>query len=276
MQQTLSSEEAKQQILLLFDGYMRRKNNKTLYQHQDLTPVVILKTYFGFVEKRNYDDIFDSFRKKYIYNENKNEDVHERCEQLGLGVMYDYIFNSNNNNSFSIYTLLELHIKLYSKAPYPEAGGKFRNDARYLPSTGINLVDWTDIPALFSELYGPVNKLIKRGIELRNSKDATKILEYIDDCIKLKCVLIKIHPFMDGNGRSIRAFINLLFKLANIPPVYIKVNERTEYHKAMNKANGENDYSDIFTFYYYKICDSILELDINTKEFEEKEQNKKL
>ena len=34
----------------------------------------------------------------------------------------------------------------------------------------------------------------------------------------------------------------------------------------MNKANGEDaDFSDIKAFYRYKICDSILELDINDR-----------
>ena len=51
----------------------------------------------------------------------------------------------------------------------------------------------------------------------------------------------------------------------------VKVNERTEYHKAMNKANNENDYTDIKNFYRYKICDSIIELDINNKVREEKD-----
>ena len=43
------------------------------------------------------------------------------------------------------------------------------------------------------------------------------------------------------------------------------------YHKAMNKANNENDYTDIKNFYRYKICDSIIELDINNKVREEKD-----
>lgn len=52
---------------------------------------------------------------------------------------------------------------------------------------------------------------------------------------------------------------------AGLPPIYIKLNERSEYHKAMNKANNENDYSLIKQFYRYKVCDSIIELDINEK-----------
>ena len=56
-----------------------------------------------------------------------------------------------------------------------------------------------------------------------------------------------------------------MFKIRNIPPVYIKARERTAYHLAMNKANNEGDYSYINNFYRYKICDSIIELDINER-----------
>ena len=248
MENFLSNEEAKHQILLLFDGYLKRKNNKTLYQHNVITPAVILKTYFSFVEKREYSDIINTFRKKYIYNENKNEDVHDRLEQLGMGVMYDYISEFDNYNNLSIYTLLVLHLKLYSKVPYPEFGGKFRNEDSFLTKGPIDILSHEYISEKIRELYLPVQNLIKYGVSLKNSNDSIKILDYINQCIKLKCDLIKIHPFKDGNGRSVRAFINLLFKIANIPPTYIKTSERNEYIEAMNKANGEGNYSNILSF----------------------------
>lgn len=46
-----------------------------------------------------------------------------------------------------------------------------------------------------------------------------KMIEYINECLKLKCHLIQIHPFQDGNGRTMRALVNMLFKVAGIPPV---------------------------------------------------------
>ena len=33
----------------------------------------------------------------------------------------------------------------------------------------------------------------------------------------------------------------------------------------MNNANNEGDYTDIKNFYHYKVCDSIVELDINER-----------
>ena len=45
----------------------------------------------------------------------------------------------------------------------------------------------------------------------------------------------------------------------------------------MNLANNENDYTAIKQFYRYKVCDSIIELDINErlKEEEKPKQIKK-
>lgn len=50
-----------------------------------------------------------------------------------------------------------------------------------------------------------------------------------------------------------------------LPPIYILERERGEYHKAMNEANNDGDFTDIKNFYRYKICDSIIELDINER-----------
>ena len=73
----------------------------------------------------------------------------------------------------------------------------------------------------------------------------SELIEYINDCLKLKCRLIEIHPFTDGNGRTMRALVNLLFKIAGLPPVYVKRMERGKYLAAMGKAITDNDFSAI-------------------------------
>ena len=47
--------------------------------------------------------------------------------------------------------------------------------------------------------------------------------------------------------------------------MYITLAEKDEYREAMGKAIGDGDYSVIKNFYRYKICDSIVELDINRR-----------
>jgi Fic family protein len=51
-----------------------------------------------------------------------------------------------------------------------------------------------------------------------------------------------IHPFFDGNGRTIRLVFNLLLMKQGFPPAIILKNDRKKYYDALNKAN-QGDYS---------------------------------
>ncbi|MDO8367335.1 MAG: Fic family protein [Saprospiraceae bacterium] len=46
-----------------------------------------------------------------------------------------------------------------------------------------------------------------------------------------------IHPFFDGNGRTVRLLFNLLLMKAGFPPAIILKNDRKKYYDALNKAN---------------------------------------
>lgn len=54
-----------------------------------------------------------------------------------------------------------------------------------------------------------------------------------------------IHPFFDGNGRTVRLAMNLLFIRAGFPPAIILKNDRKKYYDALNAANTGN---------YEKLC----------------------
>lgn len=51
-----------------------------------------------------------------------------------------------------------------------------------------------------------------------------------------------IHPFADGNGRTVRLIFNLLLMKEGYPPAIILRNDRKKYYDALNKANN-GDYS---------------------------------
>lgn len=51
-----------------------------------------------------------------------------------------------------------------------------------------------------------------------------------------------IHPFFDGNGRTVRLLFNLLLMKEGYPPSIILKNDRKKYYDALNKANN-GDYS---------------------------------
>ena len=57
--------------------------------------------------------------------------------------------------------------------------------------------------------------------------------------------MVWIHPFFDGNGRTVRLAMNLLLMRKGFPPAIILKNDRKKYYDALNQANKGN---------YYKLC----------------------
>lgn len=49
-----------------------------------------------------------------------------------------------------------------------------------------------------------------------------------------------IHPFFDGNGRTVRLVFNLLLMKEGYPPAIILKNDRKKYYDALNAANNGN------------------------------------
>ena len=56
--------------------------------------------------------------------------------------------------------------------------------------------------------------------------------------------LVKIHPFIDGNGRTSRLVMNLSLMNSGYLPVIIKKDKRLIYYNALDKAHTTGDYTD--------------------------------
>jgi len=256
-------------LQVAFTKYKAERKKHSIYNSFDFIPQNLIKLYYSTDNNHSdFKDIMSNFKKKYIEQESKLEGVHTEEEIDGLGVVYDYIRSDEWKNCPNIYIIFLINLKLFSLTPYPEAGGKVRNANCYLRDSNINTCPYNQIDLEISKLYSNFEQLKNIGIELGKNiqvDNEERIIEYINACLKLKCRLIEIHPFSDGNGRTMRALTNLLFKLASLPPVYVRASERVKYLDAMHRAIVEQDYSAINKFYYYKICDSILELDVNKR-----------
>lgn len=87
--------------------------------------------------------------------------------------------------------------------------------------------------------------------------NARKVSEYLDSLIdyinsnpqnlnpiELATVFhhkfVWIHPFFDGNGRTVRLVMNLLLMRHGFPPAIILTNDRAKYYAALNSANNGN------------------------------------
>jgi len=55
---------------------------------------------------------------------------------------------------------------------------------------------------------------------------------------------VKIHPFVNGNGRTARLLLNLVLMNNGYTPIVIKKEDRLNYYEALDKAHTASDYSD--------------------------------
>lgn len=260
------SDEEYAFIREVFSKYDKKFQDKNLYRVDDLTPTNLIRFYFDNPHHLTFAEIITNYRTKYIQNENDMENVHNKEERQGLGEVYNYIQSEKWRALPNIYILLQIHQLLYSKVPHPEGQGAFRNVNAYIKGSDIKTSPYEEIPKDIQSLYGDYQQLIEWANQIVQSKDNSSLIPYIDKCIDFKCRLIEIHPFPDGNGRTCRALLNILFRMVSIPPVYVKRSEKKQYIEAMDDAVRLKKYQKIHQFYYYKICDSIVELDIKKQE----------
>jgi len=65
----------------------------------------------------------------------------------------------------------------------------------------------------------------------------------IEMAVRLHTDFVKIHPFIDGNGRTARLLMNFELMRSGYLPVVIKAKDRLTYYEALDTAHTKGDYS---------------------------------
>lgn len=244
-------------IILIYEGYLKRKREHRLYEKDSLIPEQIISMYYQSNSDPQFNIIYYNFKRNYIYNESRIDETITEEERKGLSKVYDYIRDYDfSKQKFDIFIeAMKIHMLLYSECPYPEFGGQLRNESVVLNNEIIEVPSANEAKRYFQSFIG-------RKLPEVDFHNPISIFDYINSCIYITTELIKHQPFTDGNKRTFRALLNLMFKQYNLPPVYVKTRERMEYKDALMKAMKKKDYTSLNQFYYYKICDSIYDLDI--------------
>lgn len=63
---------------------------------------------------------------------------------------------------------------------------------------------------------------------------------------KVHADFVKIHPFLDGNGRTARLLMNLELMKDGFPPCILPVEKRLAYYEALDTAHIKDDYEPFF------------------------------
>lgn len=75
----------------------------------------------------------------------------------------------------------------------------------------------------------------------------------------LHAEFVKIHPFIDGNGRTARLLMNFEAMKNGYPPIIIKTEQRHSYYDALDKGAMTGDYTD-FVKIVVKQAEEMLDL----------------
>jgi Fic family protein len=116
-------------------------------------------------------------------------------------------------------------------APHPSAGereapGSFReHDIRPFPR-GMRPPPWPEVPALLST-----------WIEQTRALKECAPVALPETLSALHAEFERIHPFLDGNGRTGRLVLNLLLVRLGYPPAVIYKGERSRYLAALRRAD---------------------------------------
>jgi Fic family protein len=86
--------------------------------------------------------------------------------------------------------------------------------------------------------YVKVSSLMKNLLEYTNTNPDN--LNQIELITRFHHKFVWIHPFFDGNGRTARLLMNLLFMRLGFPPAIILKNNRKQYYRSLNLANNGN------------------------------------
>lgn len=174
----------------------------------------------------------------------------------GHYLMYQDIFALPVKDSLNIYDSFKLNKDLFVYYPHPEFGGNPRQNNVVISGAKFEAVDYHDI---FSEL-AKVDVDVRKFFE---EKSYIKVSDYIKHVIRVHHRITVIHPFPEGNGRTSRAFMNVQLVRAGLTPIYIKVEEKKNYIAALEKADVEKNYADLYECIFRVMLRSHVELSIN-------------
>lgn len=157
----------------------------------------------------------------------KGKSLREHFETHNHDKAIDYLFSIvNDDYILRSIDILSLH-GLVLRSIEDEFAGRLRNG-------GVRITGANFVPPNANK----VSDLLDELIEFINTNPLG-----LND-IKLASVfhhkLVWIHPFFDGNGRTVRLAMNLLLMRCGFPPAIILKNDRKKYYEALNQANGGN------------------------------------
>ncbi len=172
-----------------------------------------------------------------------DKELREYLEVLGYGAaarwVYGQALEPGGWSADGLLTLQEVrsvHFQamtpVWDVSPHPHAtpeespGNWRRHEIAQFPD-GMTPPPFTETDALIADWVHDVNQLL--------SPSGTPLPERL---AQVHNAFERIHPFLDGNGRTGRLLLNLILVRMGYPPAIVFKNERSRYLDAMRKADA--------------------------------------
>lgn len=174
-----------------------------------------------------------------------SKELKEYMEVIGYGAAAKWVYGQamepgdwTTSDLLSLQEVRTVHYEamtpVWNVAPHPHAapaetpGNWRRHDIQPFPD-GMTPPPFPEVDHRMADWVAQVN-------QLRDSSEKP----FAERLAKVHNDFEKIHPYLDGNGRTGRLLLNLLLVRLGYPPAIVFKNERTKYLKVMRKAdNGE-------------------------------------
>ena len=166
--------------------------------------------------------------------------------------MLEYVLNTKED--IDIWKIAKLQKLLYKYTPFCEDIIFPRQSNNRINGAEISTVDYKLVPQELIKVGEMIESLISK-------KESLTIHEYILEALKIHYKLTVIHPLEDGNGRCSRGMLLWLLRLKNIPPVYIKIEDKSKYIDSLNKIDKEGDFDYLEQLILEQIINSMILFD---------------
>jgi len=158
-----------------------------------------------------------------IKGKSLREHFEAKNHETALNFLYKLI---DSEHLLSGKDILSLH-ELVLRSIEDDFAGRLRN-------AGVRIAGANFLPPNAQKVSGLLDELIQfvntNPLELNGIELATVFHHKF----------VWIHPFFDGNGRTVRLAMNLLLMRNGFPPAIILKNDRKKYYDALNSANKGN------------------------------------
>ena len=157
----------------------------------------------------------------------KGISLREHFEAHNHDKAIDYLFSIiNDDYVLRSIDILSLHA-LVLRSIEEDFAGRLRNGGVRISGANFVPPNANKVSDLLDELIDFINS---NPLEL-NDIELAAIFHH---------KLVWIHPFFDGNGRTVRLSMNLILMRCGFPPAIILKNDRKKYYDALNQANNGN------------------------------------